>query len=61
MVIKDGTVIYQHTTSAEGGKRELIQLFAIGGNMRNVMPLAFALMARITQMPTNISNSSGFC
>jgi len=60
MVIKDGTDIYQHTTTAEGGIRKLIKLFALGGNIRNVMPLAFALMARITEMPTNISNSSGF-
>ena len=55
------TDIYQHTTSAEGGIRKLIQLFAIGGNMIHVMPLAFALMARINEMLTNISNSSGFC
>jgi hypothetical protein len=61
MVIKDGTDIHQHTTSAEGGIRKLIQLFAIGCNMIHVMPLAFALMARITEMPTNISNSRGFC
>jgi len=32
MVIMDGTDIYQHTTSAEGGIRKLIQLFAKGGN-----------------------------
>jgi hypothetical protein len=61
VVIKDGTDIYQHTTSAEDGIMKLTQLFAIGSNMIHVMPLAFALMARITEMPTNISNSSGFC
>jgi hypothetical protein len=60
MVIKDGTDNFQHTTSAEGGIRNLIQLFAIGSNMINVMPLTFALMARITET-SNISNSSGFC
>jgi hypothetical protein len=54
-VIKDGTDIYQHTTSAKGGIRKLIQLVAIGHNMIHVMPLAFALMARITEMPTNIT------
>jgi len=61
MVINDETDIYQHTTSAEGGIKKLTQLFAIGSNMIHVMPLAFALMARITEVPTSISKSSGFC
>ena len=61
MVIKEGTDIYQHTTCAEGVIRKLIQPFAIGRNMIHVMPLAFALMARITEMPTNISKRSEFC
>lgn len=60
MVIKDGTHTYQHTASAEGGLGQLKQLFEIGSIMRHVMSLAFALMARITEMPTSIADSSGF-
>jgi hypothetical protein len=61
MVIKDGTDACQHTASAEGGIGQLKQLFAIGSIMRHVIPLAFALVARITEMPTNTADSSGFC
>jgi hypothetical protein len=61
MVIKDGTDAHQHIASAEGGVRKVVKLFEIGGIMRHVMPLAFALTARINKIPTDISESGGFC